>query len=172
MSFKSSKFNSVDGYLRDLQQNVFMPIHTVHDEIDYIMDDYILSGLMKRLSELAACKNVFDKLGTGFVDYLCDCEFDRKGLSWLPSDNFPIYQCPSCDSESEAMKRWNSVKDRKNEIETLELEVSMDKAKTFKSSNISTSGDDLVSVVLVVNGDRYKSSKLFSKKDLLLWYNS
>lgn len=169
--FKNAKFDSIDGYLRDLQQNVFMPIHTVHDEIDYIMDDYILSGLMKRLSEKAACKNVFDKLGTGFVDYLCDCEFDRRGLSWLPSDNFPIYQCPSCETESIAIKRWESVKGRKSEVETLELEVSMDKAKTFKNANISNSGDDLVKLVLVVNGDKYKSDKFFNKKELLLWYN-
>lgn len=124
MAFVKSK--GLDWILRNIQQNVYVPFHTVHDEVDVIMDSNLIEGLAKRSSEIGAMKKVFDKIGTGFIDFVYDIEFSKDG-SWIPSDSLPIYNLPCSKDEDLAIQR---CKETSIEPETITLEL--DNLKEFK----------------------------------------
>lgn len=90
--------------LENLQQNLVMPFHTVHDEIDIIIPNHIAEGVTQRIAYIAACKDVMDKIGSGYVNYLADCEMDRKNFSWIPrqQDSLNPYTMPHSRHEKQA----------------------------------------------------------------------
>lgn len=82
----------------NLQQNILIPFHTIHDEIDTIMSAHLLPAISKRITEIGAVKKVFDKIGTGYIDYKFDVEYSSKN-SFIPDSSLPAYTQPSSETE-------------------------------------------------------------------------
>lgn len=177
MAFVKAKHPSIEGYLRNLQQNVFVPFHTVHDEIDYIIDSNLLPGIMKRLSEFVACKKIFDIIGPGFIDYLADCEFDKENNSWIPSGSYDIYKCPRSIGEAEAIERYKQSEDslkaafegveRQEKVEETVIELTMEAKDKSEFIRLVPKDDSGVLVVLNIKGVKYKSKHRYNRSEVM-----
>ena len=150
------KSNGLDSILRNIQQNIFMPFHTVHDEVDLIVDSNLVEGIAKRASELGAVKHVMDKIGTGYIDFVYDIEFDPDG-SWLPKTSLPIYAMPSCEDEARALEQCQA-----SEVEPEHITLNIDNIKDF-TANVEYDPIDGAIVTLVSPAKTITSRKLVSK---------
>lgn len=112
---------AIQDILCDLQQNILAMFHTIHDEIDFIVDSNLHKGIAKRVAEIGAVKNVFDKIGVPYINYLYDVEPNSDG-SFIPNKNDVVIlkDVPSCESEFLAMQE---TKESEPEIETITLEL-------------------------------------------------
>lgn len=108
--------------LENLQQNIVMPFHTVHDEIDLIIPNHLAEAVTTRIAYIATCKDIVDKFGSGYINYLADCEMDRKNFSWIPrgKDSLNPYSMPHSRHEKQAKDRMEQahIKPKVIEIET------------------------------------------------------
>lgn len=154
MAFIKSK--GLDSILRNIQQNIFMPFHTVHDEVDLIVDSNLVEGIAKRASELGAVKHVMDKIGTGYIDFVYDIEYDPDG-SWLPKTSLPVYSMPSCEDEADALARCQAT-----EVEPEHITLNIDNIKDF-TENVEYDPIDGAVVTLVSPAKTITSRKLVSK---------
>lgn len=108
-------------YLYDLQQNMLILFHTIHDEIDIIVDSNLHRGISKRLTEIGAAKNLFDKIGIPYINYLYDVEPNSDG-SFIPNkkDVVNINYTQGNDLEYKAYKE---LKETTPDIETITIEA-------------------------------------------------
>lgn len=121
------KTNRTEVY-EDIQQNILMVWHSVHDEVDVCLDRHLLEGIAKRLSHIGASKEVFDRIGTGWIDYTFDIEYNEDG-SFLPKNSLNIYRYPLNKTEAKAIKSCNESYKLLNH-ETVKIEV--EKFEDFK----------------------------------------
>lgn len=160
---------SKDEVLRDLQQNMLIPFHTIHDEIDLIVDSNLAYGIMSNCAMLASAKDIWDILGTGYIDYIFDVEYDKDG-SWTPNSSFDIYTDTHSDTETQFKSQYESVKD----IQVPVLSVEVDDFKSFiPYAKIPESFSDAVIVKLTDSQGNVKTSnKCFSKRVALSYKRS
>lgn len=90
--------------LENIQQNLIMPFHTVHDEIDILIPNHLAEGVTARLAYISTCKDLVDRFGSGYINYLADCETDRTTHSWIPkgTDSINPYSMPHSRREKKA----------------------------------------------------------------------
>lgn len=123
---------STQEMLENIQQNFIMPFHTVHDEIDLIIPNYIAEGVTTRIAYLASCRDIIDSFGSGYINYLADCEMDRKNYSWIPrgKDSLNPYAMPHSRHEKQA---YEAMTQAAIEPRVVEFETTMSIAD-FRSS--------------------------------------
>lgn len=146
--------------LSDLQQNILILFHTIHDEIDIVVDSYLHKGICKRLTEIGAVKSVFDKIGIPYINYLFDVEPNSDG-SFIPNkkDTVDILYTQSTEQEYIA---YNKLKESIPTIETITLNLP-DIIELKKEISYSPTG-----IKLIVNTPKkqYIVPKLVNKQSI------
>jgi hypothetical protein len=104
-----------EDYLRDVAQPMLIPCTTVHDEIDYLVDNFLLEPIMKQVAEISSVKAMIDKLGFPFINFLYDIEYGKHGC-WAPNFKFNDFLYPKTREEAKARKLW------KKELEKVKSE--------------------------------------------------
>lgn len=145
--------------LSNIHQPVCTPFHTIHDECDYIMSEHLLEPLMSKLSEIVARRDIFDKIGKPYINYLADCEFDREGQTFLPKNSFNPYQAPKNETQNLAKKKAEQAY---TPPETIHLEA--DSVKDFRD-NIRYDNNG-VFVTLHIGDKKIESSKPINKESI------
>ena len=171
MGFKKSKYKTIDDYKKSVQQDMLVFVNTVHDEIDYMVDNYLLKALLKKLSEISTLKKTINKLGIPYLNFLFDIEYDKYG-SWTSKTALDIYQVTRNKKELEAFKKYQSIKEG-NTKETVEEDTgaeeiildsnSIDVDKLIKAIDSSVSKGD-VRLGIKVDGEIMFYKNLVSKK--------
>lgn len=146
--------------LSNIQQNLLIPFHTIHDECDYVISEFMLEPLINRVAKLSARKDIFDKIGTGTIDYTMDCEFDREGGTFLPKDSFDPYKTPSSEREHLAYKAMKA-----SEVTAPKITIEADSIKDFKPF-IEYDNDGLFVTVKLSDGREVESKRPISKKSI------
>ena len=156
MSFIKAKHETLDQYLCNLQQDLVVNSNTVHDEVDLVIEDYLLKPLLKKLISKMTAKNIMDRFGLPYMNFLYDTEFNPKsgafsGEGYKDVDGFSPYEY-SIDREEkiareEFLKVINSFKEKGDKKEI--------KIKTF-----TTTQD-----ILVERGFTSKKLKKYIVKD-------
>ena len=168
--FIKSKYKNVDDYKKSIQQDMLVFINTVHDEIDYIVDGYLLKGLLKKLSEISTLKKTINKLGIPYLNFLFDIEYDKYN-SWTSKTSLDVYQVARNEAELKALRKYQSIKERDNQeveeentIEEVILdEHSVDIEKLIKAINSSVLKGE-VRLGIKVDGKVMYYKNLVSKK--------
>lgn len=111
----------------NVQQNILMAWHTVHDEYNFIIDEYLIEGITKKLAEMGAVKSVFDRIGTGWINYVFDVEFDTKTYSFSPKNSLNVYALAGSKTEAKVLRALRSQK-----VSYDVVELSVDEFKDFK----------------------------------------
>lgn len=146
--------------LSNIQQSVCIPFHTIHDECDYVVSEHLLEPILTVLSEIVAKRDIFDKIGKPYINYLADCEFDKKGQTFLPNNSFNPYQAPKTETEAKAQQR---AKESYTSPEVMEIEA--ESVKEFR--NAITYDNDGVFVTLHCGGRKIESQKPINKESIL-----
>lgn len=108
-------------YLDDLQQNLLILFHTIHDEIDIIVDSNLHKGISKRLTEIGAAKKIFDRIGIPYINYLYDVEPNSDG-SFIPNKK-DVVNINYTQSNELEYKAYNRLKETTPNIETITIEA-------------------------------------------------
>lgn len=148
--------------LENIQQNLIMPFHTVHDEIDIMIPNYLAEGVTAKLAYIATCKDVVDRLGSGYINYLADCEMDRKNFSWIPrgADSLNPYAMPHNRQEKYAK---DAMVEATIKPEVVEVKTDMPIKDFRQSIKYDSKG---VYVKLITPSKEVVSSKPISKESL------
>lgn len=157
MSFQPTTTKEV---LSNIQQSVCIPFHTIHDECDYIMSEHLLEPLMSKLSEIVARRDIFDKIGKPYINYLADCEFDRDGQSFLPKHSFNPYQAPKSETQNIAKKKAEQAY-----IAPEVIHLEAESVKEFRDS-IQYDNDGAF-VVLHVKDRKIESERPINKESIM-----
>lgn len=169
--FVKAKYKNVDDYKKSVQQDMLVFVNTVHDEIDYLVDGYLLKALLKKLSEISTLKKTINKLGIPYLNFLFDIEYDKYN-SWTSKTALDIYQVTRNQAEFNSFKKYQSI--REGNVQTVEEEIeieeiilsedSVDMDKLVKAINSSVLKGE-VRLGIKVNGDEIMYYKnLVSKK--------
>ena len=113
--------------LANLQYDLLVPFHTIHDEVDFVVSDFLLEPLINKVAKMSAVKDVFDIIGVSSVNFLADCEFDNENGSFLPLNSFDPYSTPSSEREANAKDLMKST-----EIKRDIIKIETDNIATFK----------------------------------------
>lgn len=120
--FVKSKYKKIDDYKKSVQQDMVVFVNTVHDEIDYIVDDYLLKPLLKKVTEISTLKKTINKLGIPYLNFLFDIEYDKYN-SWTSSTALDIYQVTRNQDELNSFRKYQSIKETiKQEEEEYDVE--------------------------------------------------
>lgn len=103
--FIKSKYNEPNEYLREVLQPQLIPVLTVHDEIDYLVDDFLLKPIMKETAIKSTVKPLINKLGVPFINFTYDIEWGINGC-WSPNNKFDYISYPRTAEEDKAKKLW------------------------------------------------------------------
>lgn len=122
--FKKAKYKKLDDYKKSIQQDMLVFVNTVHDEIDYLVDNYLLKSLLKKLAEVSTLKKTINKLGIPYLNFLFDIEYDKYN-SWTSSTALDIYQVARNQAEYNSFKKYQSIKEN-NEDEVIKDEIDIE----------------------------------------------
>lgn len=115
--FVKSKYKKTDDYKKSVQQDMLVFVNTVHDEIDYMVDSYLIKSLLKKLSEISTLKKTINKLGIPYLNFLFDIEYDKYN-SWTSKTALDIYQVTRNEAEYNSFKKYQSIREgNKQEVE-------------------------------------------------------
>jgi len=106
--FVKAKYNDIDMYKRDVQQDLFIPFNTVHDEIDYLIDSNMFKPLLKKIINISALKKVMGKLKLPYINILFDVEYDEYN-SWTAKKDIDIYQVALHEEEHKWRKKYQDL---------------------------------------------------------------
>ena len=159
MFIKSSK----DEILRDLQQNMIIPFHTIHDEIDIIVDSNILEGVAKRISQLGAIKSTMDKVGTNTIDFAFDLEYNDTG-DFLPKKSFSAHNLPINQQERDAL---DFLIETPSQVEHIQITGNLQEFK--KTLRYDTNG--VVVTITTPDNKQITGSQLINKDSVLEFNN-
>jgi len=164
--FKKAKYKSIDDYKKSIQQDMLVFVNTVHDEIDYLVDNYLLKALLKKLSEISTLKKTINKLGVPYLNFLFDIEYDKYG-SWTSKTALDVYQVTRNQEELDALKKYQSIKEGIKEDEPEKVEEiildNIDIDELLKEINSSVLAGD-VRLGIKVNGEVMFYKNLVSKE--------
>lgn len=148
--------------LENLQQNLIMPFHTIHDEIDIIIPNYLSEGLTTRIAYISACKDIIDKFGCGYINYLADCETDKTEHSWIPKgkDSMNPYATPHSRIEKLAKE---AMENARVELEIVEIKTDLSIKEFRQRIQYDSKG---VYVKLITPTKTIISTKPISKESL------
>ena len=98
-------------YLKGLQQDTLVAILTIHDEVNYGVDSFLLKPYIKKLVNLMTAKNVIDKLGSPYTNFLYDAEFNPEtgaftGEGYIGVADFSPYKYSKSREEFNAKKAF------------------------------------------------------------------
>lgn len=148
--------------LANLMQDTLIPIHTIHDEVDMLIPDALLEPLINKVAKMGACKDVFDKIGKPFINFLADCEFDRLNHTFLPKQSFSPYTTPESEEEALALERM-----LQSQVKVEVMEVKADSIKDFKNKIEYTNDKSGVFVKLILpDGRSITSSRPITKDSI------
>lgn len=176
--FKKAKYRKLDDYKKSIQQDMIVFINTVHDEIDYLVDDYLLKALLKKLTEISTLKKTINKLGIPYLNFLFDIEYDKYN-SWTSSTALDIYRVTRNQAEYDSLKKYQAIKEGKedevikediDEIEEIEEiildEDSVDIEKLVEAIDSSVLKGD-VRLGIRINGNEIMYYKNLVNKKLI-----
>jgi len=169
--FVKSKYKRIDDYKKSVQQDMLVFVNTVHDEVDYMVDNYLLKSLLKKLAEISTLKKTINKLGIPYLNFLFDIEYDKYN-SWTSKTALDVYQVTRNEDELDSFKKYQSIREGNTQTVTEETEIEeiiisendVDIDKLMKSINSSVLKGD-VRLGIKVNGEEIMYYKnLVSKK--------
>lgn len=92
--------------LANLQQNIIVPYHTMHDEIDCVVSARLVKPISTKLAYIANAKRqVESNAKCGYVNFLFDCEYNEANQSWIPAQSVNPYLYPKTHSEHKAFMK-------------------------------------------------------------------
>ena len=113
---------------------MLIPVSTVHDEIDYLVDNHLLEPIMKQVADISSVKYLIDKLGFPYINFLYDIEYGKHGC-WAPNYKFNDFAYPKTREEAKALKQWQKELEKCKDSED-GIDESSVKAEAPKSIKI------------------------------------
>jgi len=103
-----------EDYKKGVQQDLAFTINTVHDEINYGVDYFLLKPLLKKIINKMTAKKVIDKFGFPYINFLFDSEYNPNsgafsGEGYYGVDGFSPYEYPATREASIAKKDFHKV---------------------------------------------------------------
>lgn len=81
----------LDWYKRNVHQDMAALFLSIHDEVDLVVDRFLLKAIMVELSKVAESKWIFDRFGFPYINFYFDNEFDQWG-SFTATGGFNPYK--------------------------------------------------------------------------------
>ena len=163
MGFVSSRFDSVDRYLRDVHQDRLAIFLTVHDEVVFAVDDRFKFTLMTNVSRIAENKKIMDSLGYPFMNPYFDLEYDQWGsytakdkCNYYGVDGYTLNDCSDVEFEVATVRTPREV--------IFYLSDDSESNRLISAVKSSLGGGTIVTVEL--GGEVYRS------RDLIIWDSS
>ena len=118
-----------EQYLKEVNQDLLIPVLTIHDEVNLIINKHLVKPLLKKIISIGAAKNVINSFGIPYMNFLYDAEYDSthgtftgEGFEFV--DGYSPYQIPKSKLEHKAYKDFNIALDlfKKEETPIIELD--------------------------------------------------
>lgn len=169
-------------YLREVQTDQVINWGSVHDEIDYLVISSdktdIHEAVLKRMTNILTAKDLFDKLGMPYINFLFDVEWGHDG-SWLPTKSFNPYVYPRDKEEHEFKEMYEKAVEAVREInkgipdeatnkeaEEFEVEVATEQDLNGWVDRLKSANDGDTKVTLLFEGRKLKYKRLVNLSDI------
>jgi len=172
-----ANYDNVEEYLKSVQQDIVVPVNTVHDEINYGVEIFLIKPILKKIIEKFTAKSLVDGFGYPYMNFLFDTEYNKDtgaftGEGFEGVDSFYPYTYPLHHEEKVARDKWKKV------LSKFQKNTKDDKSITLKYGCIE--GVDLTKYhtkngyILFVekDGKKYRYKHQVKKKILKVCKNS
>lgn len=138
--FKKPIYTDPNDYLQEVNQDTALMTNTIHDEVNYGIDKFLLKPMLKKLVMLGTAKDIMNRFGLPYMNFLYDVEFsytgEFTGEGYEGVADFSIYETPLHKEEhiaknrfEKALKAFEDVKEDNIKITNIAISMTLFKKK-------------------------------------------